>query len=225
MSGTIFKSSMKLKLRNALLVLGSAAVLTLVYPIVNQAAEPAPNAPSQTLSEPELKSLFARYANLKSLTVDFEQTKSLKDIPTKLKSQGHLRVEAPSSLVWTLTKPSFLKFELKGGDAQITSGEGADATVQKFSKAQMASSPQAKSLDGIASWLKFDPAYLTKEFTVSRTTGGKLKFAPKDLSNSPFSTIELLLTKDGVVKTLALAEKSGDLIELEFQKPTIVKLK
>lgn len=208
---------MKLKLRNALLVLGLAVPL-LVYPIVNQAAEPT----SKTVPEAELKALFSRYSQLKSLSVDFQQIKTLKDIPTKLASQGHLDVVAPNSLIWTVTKPSFLEFKLVGGDAQITSGKGADANVQKFTKAQMASSAQAKSLDGIASWLKFDPTFLTKEYSVTKNADGSLNFTPHKLEESPFSSIQLSFAKEAFVKRLRLSEKSGDLIEIEFEKPVIV---
>lgn len=177
----------------------------------------------QPVGETELQALFQKYAGIERLSVDFDQTKTLKDIPTKLKSQGHLEVKAPDALTWTVSKPSFLEFKLVNGDAQITTGKGADASTQKFTKAQMASSAEAKSLDGLASWLKFDSSFLMKEYTVTKDEKGALEFTPRKLDSSPFSKIQLEFSKNETVKHLVLIEKSGDTIELEFKNPLIQK--
>ncbi len=228
---------MKLKLRNATpallvaqlkassisLLVASFGGPFLVLSVSLFLATAAFAAPPQPVAEAELQALFAKYADLDRLSVDFTQTKTLKDIPTKLKSSGHLDVQAPDALTWTLLKPSFLEFELVKGDAQITSGTGTDRTVQKFTKAQMASSAQAKSLEGLASWLKFDAGYLLKEYKISKDESGALEFAPKSPETSPFAKIHLEFSKTQTVKHLTLSETSGDVIELEFQTPKIQK--
>lgn len=210
---------MKFKLRKAPIKLFALCFAALVTASSSAGAAPQP------VGEAELKTLLQKYEGVEEMKVDFDQVKTLKDIPTKLKSKGQLQLKAPDTLIWTLTKPSFLEFKLVKGDAQITTGHGESASVQKFSKAQMASSAQAKSLEGLTSWLKFDAAYIARTFKVTKNETGKLEFIPIKAQSSPFSKIELEFSKTQTVQHLTLHEPSGDLIELEFQTPSILKAK
>lgn len=171
------------------------------------------------VSAAELKKLFHRYEGLEELSVDFEQTKLLKDVPTPLLSKGHLMVKTPNELAWTLTSPAFLEVKMKGGDVVITSGKGTNADVQKISKAQMAANPQSRSLEGLTHWLQFDATYLKDEYAVEKISNTQYTFKPRH--ESPFTELKVELGPEDVVKVLELSESSGDKMILRFQKPSI----
>jgi hypothetical protein len=175
---------------------------------------------SAPVAAPELKKLFHRYEGLNELSVDFEQTKLLKDVPTPLISKGHLNVKTPNEVVWTIRSPAFLEVKMKGGDVQITSGTGAGADVQKISKAQMAANPQSRSLEGLTHWLQFDATYLNQEYAVEKISNTQYSFKPR-ASDSPFKEMKVELGSEDVVKGVELLETSGDKLILHFQKPSI----
>lgn len=171
------------------------------------------------VDRPQLKQLFSRYQGLTELSVDFQQTKILKDVPNRLISKGHLLVQTPDRLVWTLTTPAFLEVVIAKGEVQITSGKGASADVQKITRAQLASNPQSRSLDGLAHWLKFDADFLENEYEVTRIENGKYVFNPRKIEDSPFRELIVELAKSGAVRELDMSEKSGDRLEIHFEEP------
>jgi outer membrane lipoprotein-sorting protein len=183
--------------------------------VLAQAASPT------VVDHDHLKQLFNRYQGLTELSVDFQQTKILKDVPNHLVSKGHLLVQTPDRLVWTITTPSFLEVLISKGEVQITSGKGPSADVQKVTRAQLASNPQSRSLDGLAHWLKFDSEFLEHEYEVSRLENGRYVFNPRKLEESPFIQLTVDLTKSGAVRELDLSEKSGDRLEIYFDEPKI----
>lgn len=175
------------------------------------------------VSNTDLKQLFRRYQGLQELSVDFDQTKILKDVPTPLLSKGHLLVKTPDELVWTITSPSFLEVKLSGGNVQITTGKGPDADVQKLSRAQLASNPQSRSLESLTHWLKFDSDFLNSEYAVEKLAANKYLFRPKH--ESPFNDLSVELAEEGAVHSLEITEKSGDKMIIRFQKPSIKRSK
>jgi hypothetical protein len=169
----------------------------------------------------ELKNIFSRYQGLTELSVDFQQTKILKDVPNHLISKGRLLVKTPDRLVWTILTPAFVEVVISRGEVQITSGKGATADVQKITRAQLATNPQSRALDGLAHWLKFDTDYLEKEYDVTRRNDGRYSFRPRNLVDSPFLEITVSLAEKSSVRELDLNEKSGDRLEIHFEEPKI----
>ena len=173
------------------------------------------------LTSKELDTLFQRYRGLTELSVDFEQTKILKDVATPLVSKGHLLVRTPNELVWTITSPSFLEVKMQDGSVQITSGKGPKADIQKLSRAQLASNPQSRSLDSLSHWLQFDSKFLNSEYQVEKLGANRYKFNPK--GESPFASMTAEILADNTVRKIEMNEKSGDQLQIKFANPLIIK--
>ncbi len=206
---------MRCRTRFTLMALAFFTTFSCVGPRFAQALSPA------VVDRENLIQLFRRYRGLTELSVDFQQTKILKDVPNHFVSKGHLFVQTPDRLVWTITTPSFLEVVISKGEVQITSGKGPSADVQKVTRAQLASNPQSRSLDGLAHWLRFDSEFLAQEYNITHQENDRYVFQPRKLGESPFRELTVEIAKNGAVHELDLVEKTGDRLEIHFEEPQI----
>lgn len=191
-------------------------VFTLLTLGVAHAADGTP------VREAELADKLRFYASIASLEADFHQVKDLKDMGMRMKSEGRFRLEPPSgAVVWEVRKPAHVKVELDAKGIRITSGDGAQATIQTFRAEEMPKGGDAASLHDLVAWLKLDAHALAEQYEIARLPDDRFLFTPR--KPGPFRTMEMALAKDGHLKTLVLDEASGDRMTIAFEKPRVVR--
>jgi len=177
------------------------------------------------LEKQDLETLLKPYASLKSLETEFTQKKHLADLNLSLTSSGHLKVDKPTSVLWTVDKPSYLEVEIKGDELSMTTIKDGRKDTQKISLKQMGSQQGAKGLTLLVPWLEMDIDKLMSEYSIFEIKPSHLRFTPAaDAKNKPiFRDIELKLASNKHIKTLTFNEQNGDSIEITFKAAKIEK--
>jgi outer membrane lipoprotein-sorting protein len=167
-----------------------------------------------------LKKALAKYQNVKTLDVDFHQTKTIKDMKGgKLESSGHLRVERPARVLWKIVRPEPLNVTLDAEKIVIT---GSDGSTETFKAADAASPRDRRNLEDMLNWLKLDAVAISSSFNVMRLNATTLVFEPKH-EGAAMKKLEMSLNPKGDVRELKFLEASGDEMTLSFGQPKIAR--
>ena len=162
------------------------------------------------LSPVELKDRLKVYSALGSFRSQFTQLKKLKEIGVELKSSGTLTVRRPHQVIWEVKKPSPLTLKMDGKTLTISKGGNETTTL----------TGGIKGIDRLVAWLRLDAAEISQAYSVSRTPSGDLECRPRKAeSHDPLVSIKLHLREDGTLSQLTLDERSGDQLEISFNKP------
>jgi len=173
------------------------------------------------VSEAALAEKLKFYASIRTFEADFKQRKELREMGMEMKSEGRLTLRRPSTVIWEILKPARVKVELGTKEIKITSGEGANATVQSFSSDQLPDDKGASSMRDLVAWLKLDAKALSEQYVITKTPADRYLFEPR--KPGPFLSMEMALSKKGHLETLVLNETSGDRMTLTFAKPRVRK--
>lgn len=173
------------------------------------------------ITEAQIVEKLKLYAALTTLDVDFKQTKTLKDMNLQLKSEGHLTLRRPDRLIWKITRPQPLEILMSPNALTIRSGVGQDAQTQTLNTEALGSDQASRSMVGLLAWLNLDGHALAQDYEIYAVGQRLFRFLPKDKAMSPFASLEMKLSSDGQLERLALAEKSGDRLDIQFAKPKI----
>jgi hypothetical protein len=199
------------------ITLGSYFILRCVFSasILAQSAWAEPN---KAISPAELKKALTFYQSIAQLDVDFQQTKSLKDIKLDLNSEGHLTLKLPDQVEWKILKPQPMTVNLE--QEKITIHNGAE--LQTFSQKENPSAKDRKGFATMLSWLKLDAGEISSQFDVQEAKPRDYIFVPKDPKGAMFKSLEMNMGKEGHVETLVFEEASGDEIRIHFKKPKVI---
>jgi hypothetical protein len=179
---------------------------------------PALAAPSpRNVSVDDLKKALTLYHSISRLDVDFQQTKTLKDMDLKLKSEGHLTLSLPQRVEWKILKPTPLTVELEKDKITIHSGSG----TQVFSQAENPSAKDRESFQTLLTWLKLDAEEINRKYDVTLTGPGQYRFTSKNPDEPVMKSLEMKLSKAGHVQELRFHEASGDQVQIRFAKPKV----
>lgn len=179
------------------------------------------NASHRIIPELELSERLKFYQKIKTLHTDFHQVKSIKSIGMELKSEGEMRLELPGKVVWTIKKPSFSKVELEGNTIKMTSGQGAEQKTQTMVLGKETDPNVSKAILSMMAWMRMDVPEIEKSYVISELGKNEFRCEPKNPAVSVFAALNFKLHPKGHVEELKIEEKSGDLIQIEFDKPQI----
>lgn len=180
------------------------------------------------LSLAELKSALGFYDNLKTLDAAFSQKKTLRSIGTTIDSSGWLHLERhPGKVVWRVEKPSAVEVALSEGTMRITQDAGKpNAHVTELNAKNAFADEGKESMRQMTAWLNLDAEALFAQYKIYRTGFSMYRFEPQNASSralSPFKSLAMVLNRAGHLESLSLEERSGDLIQIKFAKPNIVR--
>lgn len=161
------------------------------------------------------------YQKIATLHTRFHETKTLKDMGMKLESDGELTVVRPtgtqaSKVTWKVVHPSPLTVILEEGKLQIQAGDGKSENYSLEGSAR-------ESLKALVAWLKLDPDELMQSYKISKAEGGGWLFEPK--AEAPITSMQMELKPGSYLQRLVIQEKSGDTLQIRFEKPQITEIK
>ena len=163
------------------------------------------------------------YQGLSELNVDFSQHKYIKELDVDIKSNGKLQVKWSDHVIWKIESPSPFEFVFNSSEIKITSKSYAGKErVDTYKIGETISKKDAKGLMQLLLWLRLDADGLVKHYSICRQDD-LLRFFPIESEDIVFKQLDMSLCKTGYIKSLKLYEKSGDLINIEFSKPTILR--
>lgn len=176
----------------------------------------------QTITEEALAKRLHFYQSFSQLKVNFKQVKILKDLKLKLHSEGRLQVIRPDQVIWEVIQPSKILVKLNQKVIEVTSGEGAGASTQKWKISDMPKEKDAKSLGSLIAWLQLDSHALSQQYQITSSRAQTFEFIPRDMSSSPFVKLNMTLAQGGHLKSLVIDETSGDEIQIDFGTPQLI---
>jgi hypothetical protein len=163
---------------------------------------------SRSIGKSELASELSYYQSIQTLQTKFHETKTLRDIQLK-----DLTVIRPNKVIWKVTRPSPLTVTLEETRLQILE-EGKTESFAIEGEAKQA-------LKSLVVWLKLDPDELFATYQISSLGENRFAFVPKSLETSPIQRLEMTLRTNSYVERLQIDEKSGDHLDIRFEKPRI----
>ena len=172
------------------------------------------------VSEIELSKVLEKYRDIATLDSKFTQIKKLVDADIQLKSEGHLKLTAPDTIVWQVDKPSKMIVTMKAQEVQIVTGESSSQTTQTFKRGEGSSQKGfEKDLQDLVTWLKFDPHALATEYQITKPQANTYLFDPKH--EMVFRHIEMKLAASGYAQEVILTENSGDSLDISFAETKV----
>ncbi|MBF0316022.1 MAG: outer membrane lipoprotein carrier protein LolA [Oligoflexia bacterium] len=171
-----------------------------------------------------MKKHLIKYQQIKTLFVKFEQTKKVKSLGVEIKSQGNMTVRHPDFILWKITAPSEMSVTMSGSNVIIVSKnfEGKEL-IQKYNFQNMLSDRTSKSMLYLTKWLQLDAKFIADNYTIYELEKNHYQFHPKQKEESPFSELEIQVSKRGDVSKLILKEINDDEIYFTFESPVLNK--
>lgn len=169
------------------------------------------------LTAAELAERLKFYRSVHEFSVEFQETKHLKDMGLDLKSEGRLEVAPPDRVIWQIRKPSPLTVRIDTKRVEIVSGVGKEESRQEVKLDDISGDRRGGGIGSILPWLTLDAERLTADYRVTQIDDQDFRFE----SRTRPEKIELRLGKGGVLRRLRLFESSGDSIELSFDNPVV----
>lgn len=171
--------------------------------------------------EGEIAEKLKFYRKIRTLKTQFQQTKRIPDLDVEIKSEGEMELVRPEKVTWKVKKPAPTELILDGNKVEITSGEGREKKTESFSLDGALDASTMRSLVSMLAWLKLDIPSIQNGYTIYAVDKATFKCVPKDEKNSVFQSLTFFLHSEGHLKKLAIGEKSGDQIEIQFSKPQV----
>lgn len=165
------------------------------------------------------------YASIKRLEVSFTQVKILKELDVRLASEGRFILNRPEKVIWEISKPSPVRVTIDRSAMRIESGSGDAAHTQVFKLGSTVSDESTKNLTALIAWLNFDAETLYAQYVITSVGKDVFRFDPRESINSPFQHLVMQLSVEGHLKHLSIHEASGDVLEIDFGKPKISRVK
>ena len=137
-------------------------------------------------SETSLAKVFAFYKSIDTLEVDFHQEIKLKDIKSRIKLKGILKVSKPHRIRWEIISPSHLLVLINEKEISIESGEGESKTVQIIKKGDLVQGKEGQLVEGLMNWLWMNENAILKKYRVINTGSKDFLFIPYTLDISKF---------------------------------------
>ncbi len=179
----------------------------------------------------QLKQALNAYQKISTLKVDFNQTKTLKEMGVSLQSSGTFTLSRGSaasgpSVVWEVRKPSPLKVTLNSQEmvletpTQATpSTEQGKTDIQHFRLSEATQNNQTRNLAALTAWLSLDAKVLDETYHIYQTEPRGYQFLPKDSNTAPWKELRLKLNSKNHVESVSILENSGDQMTILFGKP------
>lgn len=175
------------------------------------------------IEKPELERLLTGYVKLKKLDSQFVQKKTIQELKLDLLSEGHLVVEKPQKIVWTVTKPSFLEVKINDKNIEMTTLKGTLRQTQIVSLSSIGANQGTQGLSLLVPWLEMNVDKIIEAYSIVELAPSHLRFTPK--SGSLFKTIEMRVAKTSHIERLTFYEKNGDSIDITFKALRIENFK
>jgi len=175
---------------------------------------PAAEAMLRPVTKTELADKLAYYRSIQVLHTKFHETKTLKGMNIKIKSDGNLTVQRPNKVIWEVVQPSPITVILDNQNVKILDGSGKTETYQMDGGAK-------ESLKPLVAWMRLDPEELALNYDVFAMSDNRYRFQPKETAKSPFLALQMTLKANSYVEKLEIEETSGDHLEIRFEKPRI----
>jgi len=167
------------------------------------------------LSEQQLADILKDYGKFQSLRVSFSQTKTFRDLPISLQSNGELQVEKSEVIIWRIQKPSPLTVRLTKKEVEIRSGTGKSEQIEKYDLTQGSLHSESNPFVQLQSWLRLDIAELTRRYEIFRMGKQILHFLPRNPDDF-FRKVVIRLGNKPYLRELNLIERSGDQLRISF---------
>jgi outer membrane lipoprotein-sorting protein len=177
----------------------------------------------KALTEAELALKLRQYQSISSIEASFKQTKIIRKMDLRLRSEGYFKVTRPRTLVWQVLKPSPISIFMDPEQVKVVT----EGDSQTYKLSDIPTENIARSLKGLLALLDLNAPELSLHYDVFSETGQNdtFKFVPKKGDGSPFQSLTMTLDKSGFVKKVEILEISGDSMSIDFGLPKVTPRK
>ena len=167
----------------------------------------------------KLKSELSVYQKNHSISGQFLQTKFIKELSLKLKSEGHFNViqqkNKPDFIFWQILKPEEINICITGATLFIqTKNANKSETIE-----QNLSDIEANDPTGMAklhSLMIVDSEVLFKKFNITKIKN-TLTLKTKNQKDN-INKIELTLNNNKLIEEVQVFDQNGDILKIQFIK-------
>ncbi len=176
-------------------------------------------ASSTSLTLDQFNQEFGHLQNLKTLSADFKQTRSVKSWGTEVKTSGRFSVfgDHNKQVLWEITDPTYTAMKMQPEGLFVKVSEQKEAPWKPLKNSKM-----EKQMKSVFSWLRFDGTTLLQEFNVQKINDREYQLTPKK-KGFPFSQIAISLHAKKHVREILMQEPNADSIRIEFSNTQIKK--
>ena len=135
-----------------------------------------------------------------------------------LKSSGKMSLKRPDAIDWEIVTPSPVQVRIDKNRVQVTSS----GSTHIYKVSEMSQDQIASGIGLLTPWLTLDATVLSANYIIHQEGERRFSFAPK--TEQPIlEHMEVTLTQPGHIDRLKMYERSGDMMEIHFTTPTVVR--